>query len=79
MPDILANSGGVTVSYYEWAQGVQRESWSAEDVASASRAQMHDATSRFSRRTAQGDWRTAALSIAIERVAQASALRAIYP
>ena len=74
VPDILANSGGVTVSYYEWAQGVQRESWSAEDVAKRLENAMHVATSRVLAADGQGDWRTAALSIAIERVAQASAL-----
>jgi glutamate dehydrogenase (NAD(P)+) len=80
VPDILANSGGVTVSYYEWAQGVQRESWSAADVAARLETAMHDATRRvLAANGHQGDWRTAALSIAVERVAQASALRAIYP
>jgi glutamate dehydrogenase/leucine dehydrogenase len=79
VPDILANSGGVTVSYYEWAQGVQRESWSAGDVADRLETAMHDATKRVLAADGMGDWRTAALSIAVERVAQASALRAIYP
>jgi len=78
VPDILANSGGVTVSYYEWAQGVQRESWSAEDVTARLEKAMNVATGRVLAADG-GDWRTAALSIAIERVAQASALRAIYP
>ncbi|MDX6585648.1 MAG: glutamate dehydrogenase [Solirubrobacterales bacterium] len=79
VPDILANSGGVTVSYYEWAQGVQRESWSAADVAERLETAMQDATKRVLAADGKGDWRTAALSIAVERVAQASALRAIYP
>jgi len=80
VPDILANSGGVTVSYYEWAQGVQREQWSADDVAERLELAMHDATKRvLAANNHSGDWRTAAFSIALERVAQASALRAIYP
>ncbi|MDQ3728397.1 MAG: Glu/Leu/Phe/Val dehydrogenase [Actinomycetota bacterium] len=80
VPDILANSGGVTVSYYEWAQGVQREAWSADDVAERLELAMQDATKRVLAASGHGgDWRTAALSIAVERVAQASALRAIYP
>ena len=78
VPDILANGGGVTVSYYEWAQGVQREAWSASDVAKRLKNAMQNATERVL--AANGsDWRTAALSIAVERVAQASELRAIYP
>ena len=80
VPDILANSGGVTVSYYEWAQGVQREHWTAGDVATRLEAAMRDAAKRVLAADGHGgDWRTAALSIAVERVAQASALRTIYP
>ncbi len=67
------------MSYYEWAQGVQRESWSADDVAERLENAMQVATNRVLASNGHGDWRTAALSIAIERVAQASALRAIYP
>ena len=80
VPDILANGGGVTVSYFEWAQGVQRESWSAGDVAHRLESAMRDATGRVLAADGNGsDWRTAALSIAVDRVAQASAARAIYP
>ena len=79
VPDILANGGGVTVSYYEWAQGVQRESWSASDVSSRLESAMRGATHRVLEANHATDWRTAALSIAVERVAQASAMRAIYP
>lgn len=78
VPDILANGGGVTVSYYEWAQGVQRETWSVDDIAVRLERAMNEATKRVL--AANGsDWRTAAMAIAVERVAQASALRAIYP
>jgi len=56
VPDILANSGGVTVSYYEWAQGVQRESWSAGDVAARLETAMQDATKRVLAADGKGDW-----------------------
>jgi glutamate dehydrogenase (NAD(P)+) len=80
VPDILANGGGVTVSYYEWAQDVQRESWSAEDVAARLEGQMRGAVRKVMEADGYGsDWRTTAQAVAIERVAEASRLRAIYP
>jgi glutamate dehydrogenase (NAD(P)+) len=80
VPDILANGGGVTVSYYEWAQGVQREAWAADDVTRRLREGMRAATEAVLAR--DGDaagWRTAAHVIAVERVAEAASMRAIYP
>ena len=80
VPDILANGGGVTVSYYEWAQGVQREAWSADDVTGRLERGMRDATRSVLGGNGYGsDWRTTAHAIAVERVAEASAMRAIYP
>jgi glutamate dehydrogenase (NAD(P)+) len=80
VPDVLANAGGVTVSYYEWVQDIQRERWSAQDVIKRLEGQMRAAADRVLNAKGYGpDWRTAALSIGIERVAEASRLRAIYP
>jgi glutamate dehydrogenase (NAD(P)+) len=79
LPDVLANAGGVTVSYYEWVQDIQREAWSAEDVISRLESQIRDAARRVLETDRFGDWRTAALALGIERVAEASRLRAIYP
>lgn len=80
VPDILANGGGVTVSYYEWTQGVQREIWSAADVAARLEQAMRNATGRvLAHDGASAAWRTSAMSIAVERVAKASEMRAIYP
>jgi glutamate dehydrogenase (NAD(P)+) len=81
VPDVLANAGGVTVSYFEWVQDQQRYSWDEIDVQERLRRQLRaafgrvvDAAERY-----QCDWRMAALSVAIERVSEAARLRGIYP
>ncbi len=81
LPDVLANAGGVAVSYYEWAQAVQREAWSADEVATRLRLQMHEALTRVVDASERWgtDWRTAAMAVGVERVAEASRLRAVYP
>jgi len=81
VPDLLANGGGVTVSYYEWAQDIQREAWSDEHVLERLRAQMERAVARVLEAAErwQVGWRTAAQAVAIEPVADASRLRAVYP
>jgi glutamate dehydrogenase (NAD(P)+) len=81
IPDVLANAGGVTVSYFEWVQDQQKYSWSGEEIVTRLQLQMNDALARVldARKRHGGDWRTAAQSVAIERVAEASRLRRIYP
>jgi len=81
VPDVLANGGGVTVSYYEWVQDVQREMWSATDIAERLERTLRAAMDRVLGASDRygTDWRTAAQALAIERVAEASRLRAIYP
>ena len=80
IPDVLANGGGVTVSYYEWAQDVQRETWSGDEVVARLEAQMRGAVRRVLESEHQGSsWRVTAQAVALERVAEASRLRAIYP
>ena len=81
IPDVLCNAGGVTVSYFEWVQDQQKFFWGADEVASRLRTQLHAALDRVceaSERLNVG-WRTAALSVAIERVAEAARMRSIYP
>jgi glutamate dehydrogenase (NAD(P)+) len=81
VPDVLANGGGVTVSYYEWVQDVQREMWSGDEIATRLRRTMRAAMKRVldAAATSGADWRTAAQVLAIQRVAEASRFRSIYP
>ena len=81
IPDVLANAGGVTVSYFEWVQDQQKYSWHGEEVVTRLRLQLSEALARVvdARTELATDWRTAAQSVAIERVAEASRLRTIYP
>ncbi len=81
VPDILANAGGVIVSYFEWVQGLQQFFWTEEEVNQnlerimvRSIAQVVE-TSQEKRTTL----RTAALIRAIDRVAEALMTRGIYP
>ncbi len=81
LPDILANAGGVVCSYFEWVQCLQKFSWSEDQVchnlcgfmSQAFRAVYDKAQER------KVDLRTAALMLAIAKVAEATAVRGIYP
>jgi glutamate dehydrogenase (NAD(P)+) len=88
LPDILANSGGVCVSYFEWVQNNENEQWDEEEVNHKLYTKMVRATDAVINKQAEInakeagrpiDLRTAALLVAIERVAHVAIERGIWP
>ena len=81
VPDILANSGGVIVSYFEWVQDKQNYFWTADEVRENLSSIMMKALKEVeSMSTSKGvTWRDSALMIGVGRVAEAHHLRGLYP
>jgi len=81
IPDVLANAGGVVVSYFEWVQGLQELFWRAEEVD----ARLCEIVARaFAETWALRERRAiplrlAAYGLAVSRVAEASTIRGLYP
>ncbi len=92
LPDILANVGGVIVSYYEWVQNIEHHSWPLDGINGRLRTRINNATDRVVARWREfpsdcpnasemlcTDLRTAAMVVALERLASVLEQRGIWP
>lgn len=81
LPDILCTAGGMVVGYFEWVQDMQSFFWTDAEIAANLDRVMDRATAQVMAAASEGraDLRTAALMVAVGRVAEATQLRGLYP